>query len=309
MRRFLLSRCRSAPFFCLPPLHHLAVRLTSNLPAVVADPSVVLAGVVVPQDAEFEGEERPLHSTQPAPSSVGISSKAGSTAGAPPYIDFRTLRMGVQRRSTAADAEKAEHVSEAFLSFFEHIRFRNGWAQPPFKKEDVAPLFREAADVVVRIRNFLDFNNPSTKLRKVDGDAQSFLHSSDALTLFEANTKLSHRKFVVALVHASFRDAVGYVEGLTKDTVDAYLGEIFEYLYNPRAHALHQVAWLQRTLSSKDMQLTVEEEGDRKVNSLESTTSDYCPTEGEEESWRSIIGKLYDSMNKVQRRLESKKNR
>lgn len=249
--------------------------------------------VVVPQEPEFEGEMN-------APQQPPHQSLSTSTT-----FDPAKLSMGVQRRSMSSDARQVDHVFDAYMGFFEHIRFRNGWATPPFSRDTVSPLFREAAAVTVRIRNFLDTQDSSTKLRKADGEAQTFLHSKEAQEMVEQS---SDRKFVIQLVHATFRDAVGYVEGLTKDKVDGFLAEIFEYQYNPRAHALHQLEWLRANLNhNSKILLSVERNAPSQsthVHPLERTTSHFCPTDEEEEKWRKVVGRLYDAMNEVQRMLD-----
>lgn len=268
-----------------------SLNCTARASSTVAGPKPgdTFAGVVVEQEPEFEGEM------------LGGNSSSTATIPTPRPFDISALTMGIQRRSRASDAGKVDHVFEAYMNFFEHVRFRNGWATPPFTRDDVSPIFREAADVTVRIRNFLDVKNPATKLRKADGEAQAFLHSEQALALFKNG---ENRKMIAAIVHATFRDAIGYVEGLNRATVDSYLAEIFEYQYNPRCHALHQVEWLRRTLiHDTSLLLDVEKHGQQAsstTDKIERTTSYYCPTEAEENKWRKVVGRLYDAMNEVQ---------
>eukprot|EP00296_Roombia_truncata_P007548 JP445989.1.p1 GENE.JP445989.1~~JP445989.1.p1 ORF type:complete len:623 (-),score=66.96 JP445989.1:370-2238(-) len=115
--------------------------------------------------------------------------------------------------------DAATQVLDAYNDFFNHIKFRKGWAVAPFKQSHVQPLLEEAAEYVAEIRAKLDAANPEFKMRLVDGAAKEFLWSVDYDPL------QLPRKFVDELTHASFCDANGYVEGLTKERIDQYLLE------------------------------------------------------------------------------------
>lgn len=75
-----------------------------------------------------------------------------------------------------------------------------------------------AAEIVVRTRAVLDKRDPSFKLRMVDGAAREFLW-----TLTKKPTAASAPKFIRDLVHATFRDGKGFVEGLTREQLDEYI--------------------------------------------------------------------------------------
>jgi hypothetical protein len=304
-RVLLIRRAVStAAVSLLPREHQLSCTHRFNASTIKSEN----VAVIVPQEPEFEGEgvTTPSAPSTCATATTSFKPAAGLSAPSPSVGVERALSMGIQRRSMSSDAHQVDRVFDAYMSFFDHIRFRNGWATPPFAKDDVRPLFREAAAVVVRIRNFLDSQNPSTKLRKADGEAQTFLHTEHALSMLQQRLD---RKFVVQLIHATFRDAVGYVEGLTKGKVDEYLSEIFEYQYNPRVHALHQLDWLRTNLGSNSSLLLEVERTPPNANAapispLERTTSYFCSTEAEEEKWRKVVGRLYDAMNEVQKMLD-----
>lgn len=51
---------------------------------------------------------------------------------------------------------EAARVREAYGDFWQHIKFRKGWAKPPFPQERADPFLREAAGLVVCIRSLLD---------------------------------------------------------------------------------------------------------------------------------------------------------
>ena len=114
-------------------------------------------------------------------------------------------------------------IFDAYCEYFNHIRFRNGWAKPAFSKAFVTPSFRDAAECVFLIRKFLDEMNAKSRkgegpsvLRMLDGNAQTFLHSP------EATKKLSLGRwpFAAAVVHETMKDSKGYVEGLDEPTVE-----------------------------------------------------------------------------------------
>lgn len=112
---------------------------------------------------------------------------------------------------------KAKEISAAYDAFFDHISFRKGWKQPPFAREEVAPLFAAAACIVARARiEMLDMRDEGIKLRQVEGSARDWMHSPTSGLLVQSNPDL----FVKGLVHATFKDAKGYVEGLKESEVD-----------------------------------------------------------------------------------------
>ena len=67
-------------------------------------------------------------------------------------------------------------------------------------------------------REVLDVRNPGFKMRQLEGSARDWLHG-------EAASQLGSRspEFVRGLVHATFRDNEGYVEGLSEQEVDEFL--------------------------------------------------------------------------------------
>eukprot|EP01012_Entosiphon_sulcatum_P048311 TRINITY_DN667_c1_g3_i1.p1 TRINITY_DN667_c1_g3~~TRINITY_DN667_c1_g3_i1.p1 ORF type:complete len:653 (-),score=104.42 TRINITY_DN667_c1_g3_i1:9-1967(-) len=106
---------------------------------------------------------------------------------------------------------------EAYGWFWRNLRFHPELAQRAFSKEEVEPLLTEAAEYVVRIRKELDERSPGVKLRLRDGSAQQFLwHQAD----MGADPASDPQVFVRHLVHATFKDANGYVEGLSEARVD-----------------------------------------------------------------------------------------
>eukprot|EP01124_Arcella_intermedia_P034984 TRINITY_DN8803_c0_g2_i1.p1 TRINITY_DN8803_c0_g2~~TRINITY_DN8803_c0_g2_i1.p1 ORF type:complete len:562 (-),score=159.03 TRINITY_DN8803_c0_g2_i1:96-1781(-) len=121
-----------------------------------------------------------------------------------------------------SDKTKAYMVKDAYSSFWDNIKFKRGWAKPLFSKEEVDHLLEEAADIVVEIRNGLDLKDPSFKLRMLEGNGREFLWN-----VLE-NPLSDPENFVRGLVHATFQDANGYVEGLDKETIDAKITEIMK---------------------------------------------------------------------------------
>jgi len=112
---------------------------------------------------------------------------------------------------------KASEVADSYDAFFNHISFRKGWRELPFGQQEVAPLFTSAAGIVARVRiEVLDARDEGFKLRKVDGSACDWMHSSECRSLLQTSPNL----FLEGLVHATFMDGKGYVEGLSKNEVD-----------------------------------------------------------------------------------------
>jgi hypothetical protein len=115
---------------------------------------------------------------------------------------------------------KASEVAASYDDFFNHISFRKGWREPPFVQQEVAPLFISAAGIVARVRiEILDARDEGIKLRKVDGSACDWMHSSECSSLLQTCPNL----FLEGLVHATFKDGKGYVEGLSKNEVDSFI--------------------------------------------------------------------------------------
>ena len=133
-----------------------------------------------------------------------------------------TLRWCSQNKPyelTSADEQQIDKIIDAYQAFWDHIRFRKGWAKPAFTYEDVEIPMGIAAEYVVRIRRELDKRNPGMKMRMVDGNAQTYLQNA-------SKSDTEKETFVRDLVHASLKDATGYVENLTKETVDLMLSKM-----------------------------------------------------------------------------------
>lgn len=159
----------------------------------------------------------------------------------------------IYRRKTKEIQNEAEKIYNAYQEYYNHIKFRNGWEKPALPKDDplTSELLREAADICARIRARLDEENPTTKLRQADGSAQAFFNSPDAAKMFEAvkaesesnknqpASQLQRREFVKNVVLNTFKDAMGFVEGLTKTKLERYFYDISDFGFNPSAHVQH----------------------------------------------------------------------
>jgi hypothetical protein len=121
---------------------------------------------------------------------------------------------------------RANEVAMAYDSFFDHISFRKGWKQLPFTRHDVEATFPIAARIVALARTeILDVRDEGIKLRQVEGSARDWMHSSECPQLLRS----SPDEFVCGLVHATFQDANGYVEGLDKSEVDRFIATYYTY--------------------------------------------------------------------------------
>lgn len=110
--------------------------------------------------------------------------------------------------------DSVEVIVDAYKGFWQHIRFRKGWAtvrqvvcisnwsrQPFFSCKEVLPLLYEAAEIVFRIRNLFDSLQQKITLRQVEGNAKEYLFQ-----LSEEKIKpTDHPDFVKELVKATLK--------------------------------------------------------------------------------------------------------
>lgn len=64
----------------------------------------------------------------------------------------------------------------------------------------------------------LDARNEGVKIRQVEGSARDWMHSPECRLLLKENQPL----FLKGL-HATFKDAKGYVEGINESEVDGFI--------------------------------------------------------------------------------------
>ena len=120
----------------------------------------------------------------------------------------------------------AEDIYQSYLSFWDHIRFRKGWATPRFEVGDVDGLLERAADhaghILADMEHRREQSGEGAMLLQRGGDSTAFLMGVeyDPLESEGANTR-----FVRELVHSTLCDATGYVQGLTSDVIDAKIRE------------------------------------------------------------------------------------
>jgi len=207
-------------------------------------------------------------------------------------IGFPTGRFDGKLWAIAGKLQQEDiaKVKRAYMMFFDHIKYRKQWETPPFTAEQVEELFDEGARMVVRIRLLLDEQSTEAKLRQVDGNAQVFLHSNDAPSLL----RQAPREFLVRLVHSTFQDARGYVEGLDKAVVSDLIAEMMAYQYNPRCHAWHLASALTHDLGTARIGSEPEKPD---VGTL-LTQSNYT-TEEQDKKWHEAMEALYKAAEKV----------
>eukprot|EP00760_Papus_ankaliazontas_P015262 PhM_4_TR16436/c0_g1_i1/m.24882 len=202
---------------------------------------------------------RRLCTSLPPPSSAAAAAAAAalpsSNPGSNTAIPAPATPVPSQQQTTTAAAaspailslgkvlqERDNHavlkIVDAYSRFWDHIRFRKGWAVPPFQLKEVISMLQESAEYVVRIRRYLDETHPGMKMRQPDGQAQDALHSMTDAELKDPT------KFIRRLVHANLKDALGYVEGLTEKAVDDMLQEMIRHRYYAKVQVevlLHEV--------------------------------------------------------------------
>ena len=108
----------------------------------------------------------------------------------------------------------AAAIYDAYAGFFDHISFRKGWKRPPFPRRDADPLFRRVARVAAMARS-RDLRRAGFALRQPDGAARDWMHDAPS-------PADSPNAFLRGLLHATFQDANGYVEGLDAVAVERF---------------------------------------------------------------------------------------
>eukprot|EP00296_Roombia_truncata_P000048 JP435706.1.p1 GENE.JP435706.1~~JP435706.1.p1 ORF type:complete len:575 (-),score=77.33 JP435706.1:149-1873(-) len=134
-------------------------------------------------------------------------------------------RIVIPRGMTSESDNKIKAVVGAYLDIFNHIAVRNGWRRLAFAAPDVLPLLETAARVVVRVRTELDKANPGLRVRQLDGSAREYLFSlsSNPNPALEGQDPEYVNLVVRNVVHYTFRDANGYVEGLSEASLDEFI--------------------------------------------------------------------------------------
>lgn len=132
----------------------------------------------------------------------------------------RNTRSPRHLEEDATISAGAKSIVAAYEEFFNHIGFRKGWKVPPFSREEVGAAFLAAALVVARARVLvLDPRDPGIKIRQVEGSARDWMHSPECAVLLREDPD----SFIAGLVHATFKDGKGYVEGITEQEVGNFL--------------------------------------------------------------------------------------
>lgn len=113
-------------------------------------------------------------------------------------------------------------MTQAYAEFWDNIKFTRGWAVPFVPLSEVTELLEAAAECVVWIRCHLDHFNHGMKFRLQTGAAHEYLWT------LHSHPWEFPEQFVRDLVHATFKDGSGYVEGLTEEVIDRFLTHIKE---------------------------------------------------------------------------------
>jgi hypothetical protein len=81
----------------------------------------------------------------------------------------------------------------------------------------VKHFLERAAEIAIRIRVALDKIDPSFKMRMVDGAAREYFWT------LKKSPVGCPEKFIREVVHATFKDGRGFVEGLTEEMIDDFI--------------------------------------------------------------------------------------
>ena len=133
-----------------------------------------------------------------------------ATRAPPPLL----LGEGPAAPVSADERAQAAAIYDAYAGFFDHISFRKGWKRPPFPRRDADPLFRRVARVAAMARS-RDLRRAGFALRQPDGAARDWMHDAPS-------PADSPNAFLRGLLHATFQDANGYVEGLDAVAVERF---------------------------------------------------------------------------------------
>jgi hypothetical protein len=207
-------------------------------------------------------------------------------------LTTEAINRAVFRRFSETDFQQIDRIYNAYMEYFNHIKFRKEWDKPKYKKEDVDMMFREAAEYVYRIRQHLDRLRPEGEqaLRMVDGEAQRFLQSDTGPRLFRENGS----SFVAHLVHATMSDARGYVEGLDADSVNLFIARLQHHRFSPAEHLRHV---LLEAIDLLDTNKVESHNPDQPLHYLDEGSP-------EDKAWRASINAAYDSTEAIKRALE-----
>jgi hypothetical protein len=102
---------------------------------------------------------------------------------------------------------------------------KRGWRKLPFTEPDLRKLLEVASETVALLRLHLDSTTTGIKLRQVDGSAQEFLWGVDqnpGIYLDGQNYTYVHDT-LRGVVHATLKDAHGYVEGVDQLLVERFV--------------------------------------------------------------------------------------
>lgn len=124
---------------------------------------------------------------------------------------------------TAEEQKETRAVKAAYASFWENLKFKKGWDTPLFFQSEIDDMLDQAAEIVARIRVYLDATHPGFKMRMAEGNAHEFFWSQ------LEHPRVRPEAFVRELVHQTLKDANGYVEGLSKSEVDKYVDSVLAY--------------------------------------------------------------------------------
>ena len=113
----------------------------------------------------------------------------------------------------------------AYKDIFTHISVKRGWRKLPFTEPDLHKLMEVASETVALLRLYLDTTNDGIKLRQVDGSAQEYLWGlkGNPGVYLEGQNYTYVYESLKGLVHATLKDAHGYVEGVRGPLVEGFI--------------------------------------------------------------------------------------
>lgn len=128
-------------------------------------------------------------------------------------------------------------VTQSYVRFWNTVK-KTRWQHASLlsNSDHVEEYLSLAAEIVTRVRSRLDCEKPANPHRLKEGSAVEFLW------LLDYYPEDHPRKFTRGLVHATFSDSKGYLEGLSKSQLDHWIDQVFDWKDREEAERMASIA-------------------------------------------------------------------